>query len=330
MLAAPFGWIEALAFAVPLSLLLGCAGLGSFWVCAAAPLELSRLFRSLGTQLLAALLSSAMWLAAGKGWAFALDRLDVFPGLPARLPQVAPLLLGLGGALFLLTSALHYLLGALASSQEAERRALQFEIASREAELRALRAQIHPHFLFNSLNSISALVVSRARGGAPAVRRARRLPAPQPDARRHATACPLSEELDVAEQLLSIERVRFGDRLSHEITAGDDARACAVPPLLLQPLVENAVTHGIAQRLEGGRVRITAERRGDELVVAIENPRDPDSPGRHGTGIGLANVKRRLAALHGDAAALRVQPSADGFRVEVRLPAVAKAKAAGR
>jgi two-component system, LytTR family, sensor histidine kinase AlgZ len=329
VLAAPFGWIEALAFAVPLSLLLGCAGLGSFWVCAAAPLELSRLVRSLGTQLLAALLSSAMWLAAGKGWAFVLDRLDVFPGLPARLPQVAPLLLGLGGALFLLTSALHYLLGALASSQEAERRALQFEIASREAELRALRAQIHPHFLFNSLNSISALVVARPE-------EARRLCVALGDfLRRSLTlgtrdSVPLSEELDVAEQLLSIERVRFGDRLSHEITAGDDARACAVPPLLLQPLVENAVTHGIAQRLEGGRVRITAERRGDELVVAIENPRDPDSPGRRGTGIGLANVKRRLAALHGDAAALRVQPSADGFRVEVRLPATARPKAAGR
>jgi sensor histidine kinase YesM len=320
VLAAPFGWVEALVFAVPLSLLLGFAGLGSFWVCAAAPLALSRLFRSLGTQLLAALLSSAMWLAAGKGWAFLLDRTDVFPGLPARLPQVAPLLLGLGGALFLLTSALHYLLGALASSQEAERRALQFEIASREAELRALRAQIHPHFLFNSLNSINALVGSRPE-------EARRLCVALADFLRRSLTLgsretvPLSEELDLAEQLLSIEKVRFGDRLCHELRADERARACAVPPLLLQPLVENAVTHGIAQLIDGGRVRITAERRGDELVVEIENPRDPDAPGRRGTGIGLANVQRRLAALHGSDASLRATPTREAFRVELRLPA---------
>ena len=135
---------------------------------------------------------------------------------------------------------------------------------------------------------------------------------------------PLSEELDLAVQLLSIEKVRFGDRLCHEVLADDAARACAVPPLLLQPLVENAVTHGIAQRLEGGRVRIAAERHGDELWVSIENPRDSDSPGRPGTGIGLQNVKRRLAALHGDAASLRVLPTPDAFRVEIRLPATAR------
>jgi two-component system sensor histidine kinase AlgZ len=320
VIAAPFGWIEALIFSLPLSLLLGFAGLGAFWVCRAAPLRLSRLVRSLGTQLLAAGLSAAMWLAAGKGWAYLLDRLDVFPGLPSRLPQVAPLLLGLGAALFLLTSALHYLLDALASSQEAERRALRLEIASRDAELRALRAQLHPHFLFNSLNSINALVASQ-----PA--EARRLCVRLADFLRRSLTVgaretiPLADELELAQQLLAIEKVRFGDRLCDEVGADDAARACVVPPLLLQPLVENAVTHGIAQLIEGGRVRISAERRADELLVVVENPRDPDAPGRHGTGIGLQNVKRRLAALHGDAASLRVVPSPTTFRVEVRLPA---------
>jgi len=321
VLAAPFGWVEALAFALPLSLLLGFAGLGSFWVCRAAPLTLSRLMRSLGTQLLAALLSSGLWLAAARGWAVALERLDVFPGLVAKQGQAAPLLLGLGGALYLLTSALHYLLGALASSQEAERRALQLEIGSREAELRALRAQIHPHFLFNSLNSINALIASRPQ-------EARRLCVHLGEFLRRSLTVgardtiPLAEELELAEQLLAIEKVRFGDRLCHEIQADDAARACAVPPLLLQPLVENAVTHGVAQMLDGGRVRISAERRAAELVVVIENPRDPDSPGRRGAGIGLQNVKRRLAALHAEAASLRVVPEAATFRVELRLPAV--------
>ncbi len=318
--AAPFAWVEALAFAVPLSLLFGFVGLGAFWVCQAAPLHLSRLFRSLGTQLVAAVVSAAMWFAAARGWAHALDRLDVFPGLTARLPAIAPLLLGLGVVLFLLTAAVHYLLIALGASQDAERRALEFEIASREAELRALRAQIHPHFLFNSLNSINALIASQPE-------EARRLCVRMADfLRRSLTvgsreAITLAEELDIAEQLLSIERVRFGERLTHTVAADEAARSCLVPPLLLQPLVENAVTHGIAQTLEGGRIRIEAVRHGPELRVTIENPVDADAPGRRGTGIGLQNVRRRLQALHKDDADVRVLPGETSFRVELRLPA---------
>jgi len=320
VVAAPFGWLEALTFAVPLALLLGFVGLGTFWVCRAAPLTLAELPRSLGTQLLAAVLSAALWLAAGRGWAIALERLDVFPGIVARQAQSAPLLLGLGTALFLLTAALHYLIGAFAASQEAAERALEFEIASREAELRALRAQIHPHFLFNSLNSINALIAARPE-------EARRLCVRLGDfLRRSLTlgsrdAIPLAEELDLAVQLLEIEKVRFGARLGHDLRGDDAARACAVPPLVLQPLVENAITHGIAQLLEGGMVRITATKDGPELLIAVENPRDPESPGRKGAGIGLQNVKRRLAALHGPAAEVKVVPTDATFRVELRLPA---------
>ena len=320
VLAAPFGWVEALVFAVPLSLLFGFVGLGAFWVCQAAPLRLSRLLRSLGTQLVAAALSAALWLAAGRGWAALLERLDILPGLAAKQVQAAPLLLGLGVALFLLTAALHYLLMAIGSSQQAERRALEFEIASREAELRALRAQIHPHFLFNSLNSINALIAARPE-------EARQLSVRLADFLRRSLTVgsretiSLAEELDLAEQLFAIEKVRFGDRLSHVVVADERARACPVPPLLLQPLVENAVTHGIAQLLDGGEIRLEAARQGDELRITVLNPRDRDAPGRRGTGIGLQNVKRRLLALHGDRASVRVAASDEAFRVELRLPA---------
>jgi two-component system sensor histidine kinase AlgZ len=209
---------------------------------------------------------------------------------------------------------------AFEASREAERRALEFEIASREAELRALRAQIHPHFLFNSLNSINALIAAKPE-------EARQLCVRLADFLRRSLTVgsretiPLAEELDLAEQLFSIEKVRFGNRLSHAVVADDIARACAVPPLVLQPLVENAVTHGIAQMLDGGEIRIEAERRGEELRITIVNPRDAETPGRKGTGIGLQNVKRRLFALHGDAAEVRVVPGDSSFRVELRLPA---------
>jgi sensor histidine kinase YesM len=317
--ATPFGWLEATLFALPLAILYGFVGLGSFWICRAAPLELSRLLRVLGIQLVAALVSAIFWLVASQGWAVVLDRYGPLPGLAAKQAEAAPLLLGLGVVLYLLAAALHYLLGAFEASQEAERRALELEITSREAELRTLRAQIHPHFLFNSLNSINALIASRPE-------EARRLCVRLGDFLRRSLTLgsreqiPVTEELDLAENLLSIEKVRFGDRLSVEIQVGEGVRACAVPPLVLQPLVENAVTHGIAQMLDGGTVRIEADRRDETLVIAVENPRDPDSPDPKGAGIGLRNVRRRLAALYGGDADMRVQSERESFRVELRLP----------
>lgn len=317
--AAPFGWLEATVFAVPLAVLYGFIGLGAFWVCRAAPLEISGLLRVLGTQLVAATISAIIWLVASQGWALLLDRYGPFPGLAATQTEAAPLLLGLGVAFYLLAAALHYLLGAFDASQEAERRALQLEITSREAELRTLRAQIHPHFLFNSLNSINALIAARPE-------EARRLCVRLGDFLRRSLTMgsreqiPLSEELDLAENLLSMEKVRFGDRLEHQIEASDEVRGCSVPPLVLQPLVENAVTHGISQMLDGGQVRIEARRRGDHLLIVVENPRDADSPDPKGAGIGLQNVRRRLAALYGGDAEMRLHPERESFRVELRLP----------
>jgi two-component system sensor histidine kinase AlgZ len=319
VLAAPFRWVEAIVFAVPLAVLFGFMGLASFWVCQAAPLPRG-LARAFGMQLLAGVVSGFMWLAAGRGFALALDGAGVFPGLVAKQSAAAPLLLGLGVALYLLAAALHYVIVAFEASRTLERRALEFEIASREAELRALRAQIHPHFLFNSLNSINALIASRPE-------EARQLCVRLGDFLRRSLTVgsretiSLAEELDLAEQLFSIEKVRFGDRLAHAVVADDAARACLVPPLVLQPLVENAVTHGVARRLEGGEIRIEAERRGAELRITVVNSRDPDAPRKKGTGIGLQNVRRRLFALHGDAAEVRVLPGDSSFRVELRLPA---------
>jgi len=319
VLAAPFGWTEAAVFAVPLAVLFGFLGLASFWVCLAAPLPLG-LARAFVTQLLAALVSGSLWLAAGRGFARALDHLGVFPGLVGRQSAAAPLLLGLGVAFYLLAATLHYMIVAFEASRDAERRALEFEIASREAELRALRAQIHPHFLFNSLNSINALIATRPE-------EARQLCVRLADFLRRSLTLgsretiPLAEELDLAEQLLAIEKVRFGSRLAHAVVADDAARACAVPPLVLQPLVENAVTHGIAQLLDGGMILLEAERRGDELRIAVANPRDADAPGRKGAGIGLQNVRRRLLALHGGSAEVRVVQGEVSFRVELRFPA---------
>ena len=320
-LTGDFSWTEALALALPLSFFYGFACLGAFWVCQSAPLGKTLLARLAGAQAAAAALSACLLLLAARAWGALLDWTGLFSEkLTARAAAAGPLLLGMGIVLYLLVAALHYLLAAFEESRRAEAQALEFQILSRDAELRALRAQIHPHFLFNSLNSISALTGTNPEG-------ARRMCVLLADFLRTSLTLgakdriPLSEEVGLAEGLLAIERVRFGPRLACVRRVEEDALPCLVPPLLLQPLVENAVTHGLAQLIDGGTVTIEARRRGGRLELAVENPRDPEAPRRKGTGVGLDNVRRRLAALYGYEGGLDVRDDGKTFRVEVSLPA---------
>jgi len=217
--------------------------------------------------------------------------------------------------------AVHYVLLAFESARTAERRILESQVTAREAELRALRAQINPHFLFNSLNSISALAGSEPEA-------ARRMCQLLGDFLRSSLALggrervAFAEELALAERYLAIEQVRFGARLGVETVVEARARTCLVPPLLIQPLIENAVKHGVADRVEGGVVRIEARRRGGALEVMVENPRDPEAPPRRGHGLGLKNVRQRLEALDPQHARVDVFSEPERFRVQLSLPAV--------
>jgi two-component system, LytTR family, sensor histidine kinase AlgZ len=315
-----FSWPEALAMALPLDALYSFICLGAYWVCRDAPLQRSGLLRVAATQAAAAFLCASFYLLASRGWAIVLERSDLFDGVIERQVRMAPLLFARAAGLYLLVAALHYLIAAFEASRQAETEALRFQVLSREAELRALRAQIHPHFLFNSLNSINALVTSQPE-------EARRLCLLLGDFLRRSLTLgtrervPFSEELALAEDLLAIEKVRFGSRLRFESRVEEAARPWPVPPLVLQPLVENAVTHGIAQMLDGGTVLLEARSDGEHLRVTIENPVDADGPHRKGAGIGLANVRRRLDALYGREAVLRHQARGDRFRVELEIPA---------
>jgi len=129
----------------------------------------------------------------------------------------------------------------------------------------------------------------------------------------------LAEEIDLAQRYLAIEQVRFGERL-HVDVAGQDGQECLVPPLVLQPLVENAVTHGVAHLIEGGVVRIGVARGATTLAITIENPADPERPAGRGTGLGLKNVRERLRRLYGTDASLRVDEADGRFSARLDLP----------
>ena len=311
------GW-HALIVALPLAYAYAFVCLSVWYVSRSMPLAMTGVARIIGTALAAATFSSAGWLLLAKLWVGALTGRGWLPASVQQDASFDPLIFGLGVLLYLLSLAMSYLLVAFEETREAERRALHGQVLSREAELRSLRAQIDPHFLFNSLHSISALTTIDAAA-------ARRMCLLLAQFLRESLQLgsqdriPLARELAMVEHFLEVERVRFGDRLQVHISDGD-AGSCLIAPLLLQPIVENAVTHGIAHVLTGGTVTISVSRSDVLLTIAVENPCDPDRPRRTGTGLGLANVRARLAALHGSEARLQTSEVDGMWRTELVLP----------
>lgn len=309
---------ESLAIAVPLAITYAFFCLSAWYVSRSAPLATTGTIRLIASALSAALISSAAWLAMARAWIEVLARRGVLFDAASTFDRNDTILFGFGFLLYLLSLAASYLLASFEHSSEAERRALEGQVLAREAELRSLRAQIDPHFLFNSLHSISALTTVDPQA-------ARRMCVLLADFLRQSLALgaedriPFERELDLVRRYLEIERVRFGDRLRVELDGGG-AEACLVPPLLLQPVVENAVTHGVAHMVDGGTVRVAGSRGETTLTVVVESPCDSDRPHGTGTGLGLANVRARLRALHGDDAHMRAEEADGTWRVEIVLP----------
>ena len=212
--------------------------------------------------------------------------------------------------------------GAQRARRERERREAGLRAALAEAELHALRMQLRPHFLFNALHAVGATVrtgeTDRAVTMLSRLAELLRLSLETDGA----DEVPLRRELDVVERYLDLERVRFQDRLAVEVDADAEARRGLVPTWALQPLVENAIKHGVAPRPGPARVRVEARRDGDRLHLSVHD----DGPGPEGsasrapsTGVGLANTRSRLDALYGDAASLELRPGQDGAGTEARI-----------
>jgi len=215
--------------------------------------------------------------------------------------------------------AAHAVAAYYMSLQQARLHLSQAQAAARDAELRALRLQVNPHFLFNTLNAISALVSAQSN------REANRMLVCVSDFLRTTLAHDgrhehtLAEELALLDAYLEIEKVRLGERLRLTMKAGPDLLDSVVPYLMLQPLVENAIRHGIAPLTVPGRLTIQVERDGTFLLVDVQN--DGQQPAQPGHGIGLVNVRERLRHLYGDNQRVDAGWCPDGrFGVQVCLP----------
>jgi hypothetical protein len=311
----------AIALALPFALAALALLLPVWYVCRALPPRETTVARLLVTHGVCALAFGLSWTYLGAALVRAIAPFAGPAGLDAVYALHAPGLLAGGALLYLAAAFLHYLLLAVEATRRAEQQSLKLAVLAREAELKALKAQVHPHFLFNSLNSISSLT---ARDPA----RAREMCILLADFFRTSLALgerpsvPLSEELAVARNYLAIEALRLGARLKVAEEVDEAALACRLPPLLLQPLVENAVRHGIATCTEGGLLHLEARSDGQTLRVRLQNPYDPESPSRPGVGLGLSSARKRLAACYGERAGLDAERAADRFTVRLHLPAL--------
>jgi two-component system, LytTR family, sensor histidine kinase AlgZ len=297
-------WRIALRGLAPACVLFAFICLTPWYLCRVRPLRLPH--RAIAPSLGAALAGSAVFAAAA--------------GLasPPLAPHL-PLLFALGVLLYLLSTGLHYAAIASLEQRSAERHAAEARSLARESQLQALKFQLNPHFLFNSLHSIAALAtLDGLRAREMCIRLSEFLRSSLSLGDRE--SIPLREELALARSYLDVERVRFGARLQVEELIATSCEDCLVPALLLQPLVENAVKHGIAGLVEGGAIRLAATRSGAGVSIEIENAFDPETEAVHRDGIGLSHVRRRLEMRYGDEAAFSARAENAVYRVSLRLP----------
>ncbi|HSJ10082.1 MAG TPA: histidine kinase [Longimicrobiales bacterium] len=295
------------------------------------PLDRERLLPAAARHMVVALLVSAVHLtlvallvhaavARGSAMAGADLRVQVRFWLEGYIVLDAFVYWMVLGAYHALLYQHRFVQGALREA-DARTRAVRFEKAAVTARLQALQMELNPHFLFNSLNAVSALVDEGRNSEATTV--ISRLAQLLRMTLGHGSQreIELERELEYAELYLDMERVRFGPRLRCEVVADAAVRSALVPPMILQPLVENAVRHGAARIPGMAHVRVSAVRDGGVLVLAVED----DGPGVDGAvppGRGVANVRERLDTLYGSGARLDIAGGASGrgTRAEVRLP----------
>lgn len=219
--------------------------------------------------------------------------------------------------------AIYWILDSLEQSRSQESQLARTEARAATAELERLRLQLNPHFMSNSLNTVSALLMTQRYDDADQMTRKLseflRAAAAEQEAE-----VPLSEELGVVDSYLEVESARFGDRLDVSIDLAADAADALVPGFVVQPLVENAIKHGVARSDDSVQLHIVARREAGDVVIEVRNSRasrDGDTPpAQAGAGIGLKNIRSRLEMRYGSAASLSHEAMRGAYLARIRLP----------
>jgi LytS/YehU family sensor histidine kinase len=224
-----------------------------------------------------------------------------------------------GILLFILIMMVYYLIVYSRNLKEKIRNEAKLQTLVKEAELNMLKSQINPHFLFNSLNSVSSLTLNDPAGAREMIIKLSeflRYSLKHTERNRN----PLKDEIENIRRYLDIEKVRFGDKLQFNFGCDELSANWLVPNMILQPLFENAVKHGVYESTEPVRIEMNCNADEGFLVIRIRNNFDKDSPGRRGAGIGLKNIRERLKLLYGRDDLLQHSKEDGAFTVKLMIP----------
>ncbi len=315
-IAAPY--LESFSLVVPWYFLLLFFCFSNIYVCRRVPLGSSSFLRVLVFQWLSAGLTTGLWLGLGYLWAGELSH--------TGLEQTRELFINtltvhwiIGGSIYLLWVLIHYLYIKAAGSEGINSDHLRQELLVRDIELKAVKAAVHPHFMYNSLNMLANLSLS-------APEKIHGICVQMSDFLRYSVNYSKRERVTVADELshvenyLSVERERFGDHMQVKFCVDESIRDCNIMPLILFPLVENAVKHGIDSQLEQGYIHINLQSDGNKIQISIVNSYDPQGRKDKNTGLGLEALGKRLNAYYGDAATLLTEKDDKAFEVKISLP----------
>jgi len=290
-----------------------------YYVCRGLPLNDTSVLMLLASHGLTLLLLVSLWSVLGNSYAGWLNGLTESTYWTEHYLDASLLNYGILSLLFAVLVLMHYLFFTLDRARLLQEAALKQKLLVSEAELQTLRATVHPHFLFNSLNTLANVTLT---DGEKAHRLCRLLA----DFLRYSvaygkqTSVSLRDELEHVQNYLGIERERFGDRLGTSFDIDDSVLSVELPPLILFPVIENAIKHGIDSLIEGGTLQIEARKQGNNLHVKVSNPLDELGQKARGTGHGLVSLERRLKNRYGERSRIQRSKEPGSFSVSLYIP----------
>lgn len=286
------------------------------------PIHEVSLFELILTHHFAAITVTAVWLFIQYLYAQILGSAIKTVDWNGIFLRSLPLMIAIGLFIYLIACIFYYLVIMMERSNAAENNALEQKLHAMEAEIKALKLTINPHFVFNSLTALNELIKESPE-------EASRMCISIAEFLRHTVRhsetelIPVEEEIEHINNFLDIEKIRLGDRLRIRIRKEKGVEKMKLPPLIMLPIVENAIKHGISQIIEGGMIDISLKRHGrNHLIIEVKNPREENTKRLHGEGKGLETLRRRIAAYYGYDANMTITKDEKSFNVVIMLPSL--------
>ncbi len=225
----------------------------------------------------------------------------------------------IGALQYLIVVLVYYILAYVEQLKDTAETEIRLHEIIRDSELNLLKSQINPHFLFNSLNSVNSLILQNTE-------KAREMVVALSDFLRYTVLSTnqnmmsVEQEMENVKRYLAIEKLRFGDKLVYHFDVNSEALSVKMPSMMLQPLFENAIKHGVCESLQAVQVWTKVEKRGEHIYIEISNDFEPGASSKKGSGTGLKNIGERLRLLYGGNASMQVRRGEGRFTVVLQIP----------